>query len=259
MGPFRYIFSFLIGLCFGSFATVVTYRLPRGKSVVRLRSSCVSCSHRLGVADLVPVFSWITLQGRCRYCKNKISVRYLLVELLCGILFLCMARLTVSPSLIPLAAFAFVLLQIAIIDMDTKTIPDGLVIGGMVSGLLWVVLAFVFPGCFPLAPLWYDALLGALVGGLSLFVLDRLTLLFLKKDGFGYGDVKLMAMAGLYLGWQLAIVALFVAFVAAGVYAGFLLFTGRAKRGEYIAFGPYICAGSLLSLWFSEPISYFIW
>ena len=200
--------------------------------------------------DLVPLLSWFALGGRCRYCHVKINARYPVVELACGVLFACMVFYTTSLSAFPLAFLAFILLCVAVIDQQTQEIPDRLVLAGAIAGVLWVIVARFTSLDIPHAPVLYDAALGVLAGGVPLLVLDKLSLLIFKKDGFGYGDVKLMAMAGVFLGWQLTLAAFFFAIVAAGAWGAFLLATKRARRGEYIAFGPFLCAGVLLALWF---------
>jgi len=169
----------------------------------------------------------------------------------CGLLFAGMVLFTPTLSAMPLSLFAFALLVVALIDRDTREIPDSLLIFAVVMGLGWVVAGH-FSNRFPLSPDFINAGLGILAGGLPLLIIDRLVLIFYKKDGFGYGDVKLMAVSGIFLGWQMIIVAFICAFLAGGIYAAFLLVTGKAKRGEYIAFGPFLCTGVIIALWFGQ-------
>jgi leader peptidase (prepilin peptidase)/N-methyltransferase len=157
----------------------------------------------------------------------------------------------ISPRLVPLCLLAFSLLCVGIIDSQTQEIPDGLVIFTAAVGILWVGGSFFFPSLG--APVWFDALLGAIAGAAPLFAIDRLCLLFLGKPGFGFGDIKFMAAAGLFLGWQLSLTALFFAVIIGGLLAGVLILTRRIKSGSYVAFGPFLCAGILLSLWFGNP------
>ncbi|MCL2199305.1 MAG: prepilin peptidase [Defluviitaleaceae bacterium] len=239
-------FVFLLGIIFGSFANVVIYRVPRKLSIAHPPSACPFCGKRLSALELIPLFSWLFLRGKCRDCKGKISARYPLVELLCGVLFAAMEFFAGFVwLLLPLCIFAFVLLTISFIDFDTQEIPDGLVITGAVAGVAWVVMGGIA---------WYTALLGMLAGALPLLVIDRITLLLLKKDGFGYGDVKLMAMVGLFIGWGAMLVAFFAAFAIGAAFAVYLMASGKVKRGAYIAFGPFLCVGSLVALWFGDGI-----
>ncbi|MCL1863378.1 MAG: prepilin peptidase [Defluviitaleaceae bacterium] len=238
-------FVFLFGVIFGSFANVVIYRVPKKLSIVQPPSACPFCEKRLGAIELIPIVGWLFLRGRCRSCTGKISPRYPLVELLCGGLFAAMEIFVGFVwLLLPLCVFAFVLLVIAFIDFDTQTIPDGLVIAGAVAGIVWIMQGGMV----------WNALFGVLAGALPLLVVDRLTLFFLKKDGFGYGDVKLMAMVGLFIGWQAMLVAFFVAFAVGAVFALYLMISGKVKRGSYMAFGPFLCIGSLVALWFGDGI-----
>jgi len=249
---FIVITAFLLGLCFGSFANVVIYRLPQNKSIIRPPSACPGCGNRLKFFDLFPVLSWVFLRGKCRMCKKKISPRYPLVELLCGLLFAGMAWHSPTLSLAPLLVFAFVLLVITFIDADTMEIPDGLVIIGAVAGVFFVAGGHL--GIFPGAVSWLDALLGVVAGAAPLLIIDRIVILLLKKDGFGFGDVKLMAMVGLFIGWEFMLLAFLFAFFSAFPFAVYLMATGKAKRGSYIPFGPFLCSGALAALWFGQAV-----
>jgi len=199
---------------------------------------------------MIPLLSWIVLLGKCRFCKEKVNSRYFLIELSCGVLFTLMLTHTSTLAVIPLWIFAFILLVIFFIDIDTQEIPDVLLIIAGVTGIAWVGLGQIS---------WYNAILGVLVGGLPLLAIDRLCLLFTKKDGFGYGDVKLMAVAGIFLGWQLTLVAFFFAFIFGGIICAFLLARSKVKRGQYIAFAPFLCFGILCAFLFGERfICFFI-
>jgi len=244
------IFVFVLGLIFGSFANVVIYRLPKGKSVVKPASACPTCGKQLKLYNMTPLISWLLLRGKCCFCKEKISFRYFLVELSCGVLFTLMLIHTPTLAVIPLWIFAFILLVIFFIDIDTQEIPDVLLIIAGVGGVAWVGLGQI---------LWVNALLGVFAGTLPLLIIDKLCLLFTKKDGFGYGDVKLMAVAGIFLGWQLVLVAFFFAFISGGAISAALLARGKINRGAYIAFAPFLCFGILYAFLFGEHfIAFFI-
>jgi len=245
------IYAVLFGLCFGSFANVVIYRIPRGESIVSPPSRCPQCGRRLTLIDLIPALSWLILRGRCRYCKVRVSCRYPVVEIMCAALFIGnVIFMGVGWQVIPLCVLAFVLLCIAWIDFDIQEIPDGLVIAGAVAGILWVIAGVIFPDVD--SPVWHDALLGAVAGAAPLFLIDKLTMIFAGKEGFGFGDVKLMAMAGLFLGWQLTLVSLLFAVVSGGVLGAVLLASKKVKQGGYMPFGPFLAVGIIASLWFGE-------
>ncbi len=239
----------LYGLCFGSFANVVIYRLPRGESILPA-SRCPACGRRLALTDLIPVLSFIVLRRRCRTCKAPIAWRYPATEAATAALFAAMAVYAgPTVSLLPLCMLAFTLLCVAAIDAKTQEIPDSLLIYGAAWGAAWVAAGYFWPAFAPGAPHWRDALLGILAAALPLLAIDRLALLLLKKDGFGYGDVKLCAVMGLYLGWRLSFVMLYAAVVLGAAFGVWLIATGRGKRGAYMAFGPFLCAGCVAALW----------
>ena len=244
-------FAFIIGLLFGSFANVVIYRLPRKISVVKPPSACPACKRRLSAVDLVPVISWVFLRGRCRTCKAKISPRYPVVELMCGVLFALITYYSPTLHAIPLWVFAFVLLTVSFIDWDTREIPDGLLIVGAIAGVAWVAL--------PYSLTWQNALLGVIAGAVPLLVIDKITLLLLKKDGFGYGDVKLMAMIGIFLGWQATLWAFFFAILTCFPFAIYLMARQRVTKDTsfdgYMAFGPFLCIGAVIAFWLCNLIT----
>ena len=265
--PARYwmVFAFFAGLLFGSFANVVIYRLQKKQSIVKPPSYCPACNKKLKPIDLIPIVSWVFLRRRCRYCKQKISARYPMVELICGLLFASMVSYTslldynhyATLSAIPMSIFALLLLIISFIDWDTQEIYDGLVILGAVVGVTWVGLGHFFPYIFPHAPAWYDALLGVVAGAAPLLIIDRITLLVIKKDGFGYGDVKLMAMVGLFLGWRLTLGAFPFGVLASFPLAIYFMVKRKMHTGDeefsgYMAFGPFLCIGVIGVMWFGE-------
>ena len=129
-------FAFVIGLIFGSFANAIIYRLPQKKSIVKPPSACPSCEKQLAAWDLVPVLSWVFLKGRCRSCNAKISVRYPVIELICGLLFATMMYFSPTLSIIPLSVLAFILLTVSFIDWDTQEIPNGMLIVGVIAGII---------------------------------------------------------------------------------------------------------------------------
>lgn len=236
------IIALIAGLCVGSFANVVASRLPKGLSVLSPPSFCFSCDSRLKWRDMLPIASFVLLRGCCRHCKAAISRRYPIVEGLLGVFFVMIARHTESTfDVLLLWGLAFVLLCISLIDMDTLEILDGFLIFGTILGILWIALSAESPGPS-------SAALGVVLGALPLYLIDKLAWFYAKKPGFGLGDVKLMAMCGLFLGTGGIAAAYFFAFVSGGVFAVVLLASDRSKRGTYFAFGPFLSFGVLASL-----------
>ena len=237
-----YLLIFVVGLCVGSFVNVLVYRIPNKLDFVRGRSFCPTCGHTLSARDLVPVFSWLCLKGKCRYCGARISPRYCVVELMAGALAVVSA-LTLGPTWAALLAFAAccVLLAIALIDMDTQEIPDGLVIA-----LAVVAIAAIWgmPG-----RTLVDRLIGMACVSVPMLVID----LFIPTS-FGGGDVKLMAAGGFLLGWRGTLLAMFIALIGGGGYGIWLLSRKKAGRKDHFAFGPFLAAGIVLALFFGDAI-----
>lgn len=236
------IYAFLVGLCVGSFLNVLIYRLPKGLSPAKGRSFCPNCQHRLSAGDLVPLLSYLFLKGRCRYCKEKISPVYPLVELLGGVAAL-LCVLVFSFSLQALTAFAAVaiLIPIAIIDFQTLEIPNGLILSLLLPA---AAAPFVFS-----EPLIIDRIIGAFAISLPMFLMN-----FIIHDSFGGGDIKLMFVAGFLLGWKNALFAGFVALFFGGIYAITLLVKKRKTRKDHFAFGPFLCGGAAAALLFGSRI-----
>jgi len=228
-------FMAVLGLVIGSFLNVCIWRVPRGESIAKGRSHCTSCGRTLTAPELVPVFSFIFLGGRCKSCKAKISPRYPLVELITGAAFF-LAALIYGWSWMALVMCAFfaLLVVVAFIDMDTQTIPNGLVLA---IALLGVIAFFLPPPAGLPVVQWWERLIGGACVSLPVLLIAWLL------NGFGYGDVKLTAAAGLLLGWRLVLVAFGIGVVLGGAVGGILLATKKAGRKTAIAFGPYLCIG----------------
>jgi leader peptidase (prepilin peptidase)/N-methyltransferase len=228
---------FAFGVSIGSFLNVLVYRIPLHISVARGRSFCPKCNHALAARDLVPLFSWLALRGKCRYCKAPISARYFLVELTMGLLaVLCF--LLFPPQVAALYALvAAILIVVTLIDADTQEIPDRMNVALLAAG---VAAIFLVPEV---------TLLSRVIGFFTVSV-PLLVIALLIAGAFGMGDVKLMAAAGFLLGWKGALVALFIALILGGVYGVYLLATKKKGRKEHFAFGPALCVGVFVSLLF---------
>ncbi len=232
-----YPLVFLYGILIGSFLNVCIYRIPKHESIVTVPSHCMSCGYGLKWYDLVPVFSWLCLGGKCRKCKAKISVQYPLVEALNGILWLgiiFLRGLTVEGILYCLLASA--LLVIAVIDFRTYEIPFGLNV--------FIFLLGVVRLCTDLSN-WLTYVIGFfLVSGMFLLA-AWISLKFFKKDGMGGGDVKLMAVAGLLLGGPKIFLAMMIGcLLAVIVHPVRMKVSGEDRQ---LAFGPYLAIGILIS------------
>ena len=234
--------AFLLGCCIFSFLNVVIYRLPKKMDFVTGRSACPFCGHVLGAPDMVPVLGWVFLGGKCRYCKAGISVRYPLVELVGGIAaVLCSYHYGVNPRAIIAFLFLCVLTVVSFVDMDTMEIPFSLVIA---AALMGVLSALFFPEIS-----FVERVIGIFCVSVPLYLLT-----VAGPGAFGGGDIKLMAACGIFLGWKLNLLALFLGVMGGGIYGFWLLAAKRKKRTDHFAFGPFLCLGMAAALFWGEKI-----
>jgi leader peptidase (prepilin peptidase)/N-methyltransferase len=257
----------IFGALIGSFLNVVIFRIPAGRSIVSPPSACGNCGGRIRPWDNIPVISWLVLRGRCRDCASRISARYPLVELGTALLFALVAWWLLSPTapagsettggLIAMAAallaflyLAAITVALAMIDIDTHTLPNAIVLPAYAVGGFLLLVAALFGG----EP---ARLLTALAGGAAMFAL-YLVLALLYPGGMGLGDVKLAGVLGIYLGWlgwgSIAVGA-FGGFLLGGVFAVVLLTTRRANRKSGIPFGPWMLAGAWVGIFAGNSIA----
>jgi leader peptidase (prepilin peptidase) / N-methyltransferase len=226
---------FLFGLAFGSFLNVCIYRLPRRFSVVSPRSACPECKEPIAFYDNLPVLSWLILGGRCRHCKARISPRYLLIELLTGALFLtCYWHFGWTLSALKYSVLSFLLLGLIFSDAETKILPDKLTLPGLALGLIFSLLVPVndlasqFLTSMVNLPIsndltgrlfsLLDSFLGAALGASFIYGAGAIYLRWRGMQGMGFGDVKLMAMVGAFLGMKLTVFTLFTASLAGSLF-----------------------------------------
>jgi leader peptidase (prepilin peptidase) / N-methyltransferase len=226
---------FLLGLAFGSFLNVCIYRTPLGLSIVSPRSACPACKQPIAFYDNLPVVSWMLLRGRCRSCKNRISPRYLLVEFLVALLFLgCYAYFGLTLATLKYCVFGFLLLGLIFTDAETKLLPDKLTLPGLALGMLFSLLVPVHDMASQFLPevlnlpfngdiaghlfSLLDSLLGAAVGASFIYGAGAAYLRWRGTEGMGFGDVKLMAMVGAFLGTKLTILTIFTASLAGSFF-----------------------------------------
>ncbi len=242
--------AFLYGICIGSFLNVVIIRLPLNESLIKRSSHCMTCGTKIRVIDLIPVFSWLFLKGRCHSCGEKISPRYPIVESLTGLLFVAdFLVFGLNWNMVIMCLFTAVLIVVGFMDWDTQE---------MDMRVLAVIVLLAIPNYFLTEVTIVERLIGAgAVGGLF-FLIGELSRPYAKKKtgedvrGIELGDTILMTFSGLLLGWKAMIPALFIGILFAAVF-GLILkkITGNSK----FAFGPYLCAGLLLGAMFGETIT----
>ena len=260
----------LLGLMIGSFLNVVIHRVPKmmqresdnyvasetGQplphtdryNIVVPRSACPSCGHAIGALENIPVLSYLALRGKCKACKAPISTRYPAIELLTGVLSAVLiwhfgAGLAGLSSLL----FVWLLIAMTFIDADTQLLPDDLTFP-----LLWLGLLVNLHATF--VPL-HEAVIGAVAGYLSLWTIYWLFKLLTGKEGMGYGDFKLLAALGAWLGWKMLPVIILMSSMVGAVVGISLILLARRGRDMPIPFGPYLAAAGLLALLFGESLT----
>ncbi|MGH8852335.1 MAG: prepilin peptidase [Casimicrobiaceae bacterium] len=265
------VLAAVVGLCVGSFLNVVIHRIPKmldrgwreqcadlagetpaeapAYNLIVPRSQCPSCGHRIGALENIPVVSYLALRGHCSACGATISARYPIVELAAAALAVAAAlRFGATPAALAASLFLWMLLALTLIDFDTQLLPDNLTLPLLWAGLLANVL-----GAGPIATL-HDAVIGAIAGYLALWIVYWLFKLIRGKEGMGYGDFKLLAALGAWLGWQmLPLVVLLSSVVGAAIGISLVVFKGRDHQIP-LAFGPYLAIAGGIALFFGRSL-----
>jgi len=266
-----WLVSGIVGLCVGSFLNVVIHRLPKmldrgwraqcaelsGEpppelppyNLITPRSECPACGHRIAAFENIPVLSFLFLRGRCSACAAPISARYPFIELLTGALTIAaVLRFGVTPTAAAACLLIWSLIALTFIDFDTQLLPDSITLPLLWTGLLANVAGFV-PGVS-----LRDAVVGAIAGYVALWTIYWLFKLVRGKEGMGYGDFKLLAALGAWLGWQmLPLIVLLSSFVGAIIGIGLVVFRGRDHQIP-LAFGPYLAIAGVIALFFGRSL-----
>jgi leader peptidase (prepilin peptidase) / N-methyltransferase len=262
------LFVFLFGLVIGSFLNVCILRIPSGKSIVLPASACTKCGAPIRPYDNIPVISYILLGGKCRKCKTKISPMYPVVELLTGLLFLaCYEAFGLSADALKWAVFSAIMIVLVFTDLRERLLPDVVNYTGFGLGLLcslftkptdgtanWLANHFFdFPPPVPVVSLT-DALIGAAAGSGLLWLVSEAYFRFRGREGMGLGDVKMMLMAGAFLGVKRTLLTIFTGSVL-GSLLGVAFILARRKDSEYeLPFGTFLGMAALLVVFFGTPV-----
>ncbi len=262
--------SVLFGLLIGSFLNVVIHRLPimmerdwslqcaelaaqpaptfEPLSLVSPRSRCPHCGRQVTALENIPILSYLLLKGRCKGCRKPIGLRYPLVEAVTGLLF-GLAAWRFGPTLAAAGAMLFVAAMVALtcIDFDTQLLPDDVTLP-----LLWAGLLINLNGTFSTLP---NAVIGAAAGYLALWAVYWLFKLATGKEGMGYGDFKLLAAVGAWLGWQLLPLVILLSSLVGAVVGIALIVLARHGRNVPIPFGPYLAAAGVIALFWGKQIN----
>ena len=260
------VFGFLFGASFGSFFNVIIYRLPREESIVMPGSHCMKCNEPIQWFDNIPLLSYIILGGKCRHCKEPYSIRYFFVELLTGVLFALVVNkyFYLIPDGMYFTMLAMVILHfyfvggfvvLTFIDIDHKIIPNEITFSGVPIGLLASL-------AFPLLMMGQEShlmgllysFIGAVVGGGFLYAVGAVGKKIMQKEVMGFGDVKLLALIGAFIGWKLTLLTIILSSFAGTLIGVMLIATRKAEWQSQIPFGPYIVLGALISFFVGNNI-----
>jgi leader peptidase (prepilin peptidase)/N-methyltransferase len=252
------IFAVLLGLALGSFLNVCIVRLPRGESIATPGSHCMHCQVPIRPYDNLPIVSWLWLHGRCRYCGHSISIRYPLVEAASAILFAaCLLLFGLDCRGLGMAIFCWMLLGLALTDAETFLLPNAFTLPGIFLGVFFSGLSTseIWPGLL-------QALIGLTAIGGVLLIIRTVYQVIRRREGMGFGDVKLGAMLGAWLGWRLGAIALFLA-ILSGAAGGVLVVLLKTKSGNFrrnesaglqIPFGTFLAAAGIITVFAGDAL-----
>lgn len=232
-------FLFVLGLIVGSFVAALSYRFPKKISISRGRSFCPECKKTIRWFDNIPLLSYSLLGGKCRYCTERISPRYPLIEAVTGVLFVLVG---LTPFLLFVTALLVALL---VVDWENMLLPDEFIFWGVLTTLIYLLFS---------QQNFYSYLLAGFISALVFLILFFITL----GRGMGLGDVKLALLIGMILGLDLIIVWLLASFISGGIVAAVLLLTKKAHMKQKIAFGPFLIFGFFIALIFGDKLLYLL-
>ena len=264
-----FIISFIFGTFLGSFLNVCIYRVPNGISIIHPRSHCISCKTPLRFYNNIPVISFLLLRGRCKNCRAKISPRYLIVEILSGIIcVLSVWKFGITLQTFFYVIFLFCLVVVTFIDIEHMIIPNAITIPGIFIGIVYGVMRtdwgnltifltdsnshlYKVASIIGSQPV-FDSIFGAILGGGLLYLIALLYLIIRKKEGMGMGDVKLLAMIGAFLGWKSIIYVTLISSVLGTIVGLAIIFYKRGDIKYALPFGPFLSLAAALYLFVSE-------
>ncbi len=263
-----FLFVFIVGLLIGSFLNVCIVRLPRGRSIVTPPSHCPRCKASIKFYDNIPLVSFLLLRGKCRTCGEPISLRYPLVELMNGLLYLWIVHeFWLGGEVFLLMLFCSALIVITFIDLDHQIIPDVITLPGILIGIsvapffmpvlnepLPFNLGHLMPHAWPLLVSFLNSVLGMLCGGLPLLLIGWLWEKLRHVEAMGGGDVKLMSMVGSFLGWKGALLTIMIGALAGSIIGISLIALKRHTVDKVIPFGPFLALGAFTTAFYGPDI-----
>ncbi|CAM2831665.1 A24 family peptidase [Hathewaya histolytica] len=237
------ILIFFLGATIGSFLNVCIYRIPKGESIAYPPSHCTNCNGKIKFYDLFPIISWMFLKGKCRNCREKISIRYPLVEFFTGICFLLIfLKYGLTIETLKFSLLTVFLIVIGLIDYDTMDVYTFITWSGIILGGIFIIISY-FRGQGVLTYVY-----GVLLGG------GFIALIIILTSGMGWGDVEICALSGIFLGFSNTVVMLFFSFICGGVIGAILIITGKKGRKEAMPFGPFIALASIITILIGDAI-----
>ncbi|MDX2239822.1 MAG: A24 family peptidase [Leptolyngbyaceae cyanobacterium bins.302] len=257
-----YLLVFWTGASIGSFLSVVVHRIPARLSIVQPPSHCPQCGYRLKFYENVPILGWLSLKGRCSNCRTPISARYPLLEAGCGFVFVVIfALFGLTWQTVGYWMFFAWLLALSLIDIDTMTLPNPLTQWGLIAGLLFQAL-MGYAATATLAGSIQQLMQGLLGAVLGIWLVDVIAIvggIAFGQDAMGGGDAKLAAMMGAWLGWQLLLLAGFLACAIGALGGGLALGMGILSRRQAFPFGPFLALGGMIAaIWGNAIVSAYL-
>lgn len=231
-----YLF-FILGAIFGSFISLVSYRLPRNQDIFIKRSQCPKCKYKLGIKDLFPILSWLISAGKCQHCNNSISIRYPLIEIFTGFLFaVIIITFGINNFSILLLILSILLITIITIDLEHYIIPDSLQIIFLITALIWSYIS---------GQTFITVIFNCFIGFSSAFTISMVFKYIRKKDGLGFGDVKFIAIATIFLGYENLLIFYFIAGLIGVIHGLTWLYL---YKNQLYPFAPSLCISFFLCL-----------
>lgn len=245
----EYIILAIFGMVIGSFLNVCICRIPNEESISYPPSHCTNCNHRLMPFDLIPIFSFAFLKGKCRYCRKKISFQYPIIEALnCIFYIIIFFKYGISITALKYCILTSILIVISFIDYKTQYVYRSTTIFGAISGFLFLLVHFI---------VYKNGVLDSILGGIIGFLIIKIIVVITK--GMGDGDAEIAAVCGLFLGIKGILIGLFLGFIIGGVSGIIIIIFKLKKLKDKIAFGPFIAIGVFISMmWSNEILEWYI-
>lgn len=237
----KLFFILLFGLIIGSFLNVCIYRIPNKQSIFFPSSHCTHCLNKLSVLDLFPIISYVLLKGNCRYCNEKISIQYPIIEIINTLLyFILFCKFGINAEFFCCAFFSSLLVIVFTIDLNNKIIPNGIILTGFIVILILRILELIYYLSYE--PL-FESLFGLTMGAFPIFII-----ILLSNGGMGAGDMKLMGIIGMWFGAWVTYIILLISIVSAAIISLILILTKNKTMKSSIAFAPFLTVSAFICL-----------